>query len=60
MAIHIVSNLISFYIAGFGLGNITSDIDVLSMVISVGMDVIFAVILTTAGNKKEWFSCLKK
>lgn len=55
-AVHIVNNMLAFFLGGFGLQATTSEIDILSMIVAVAVDVIFAVAVILLGKKYNWFS----
>ena len=51
-AIHILTNYMAFYSAGFGFSKVTSNVDTLSLIISVAMDVVFALAVLEIVKKK--------
>lgn len=53
--IHAANNLIAFYISGFGLGDITSTIGLLSFVLSFVGFVGSSVLLLYVADKRDWF-----
>ncbi len=54
-AMHIVNNLLSFGLTGFGLAPMTSEIDMASLVYDVATCVAFAAIVLVADKKFGWF-----
>ncbi len=55
-AIHIVNNMIAFFMSGLGLEASTSEIDVLSMVIVIAIDLVYAVVILLLGTRLNWFA----
>ena len=55
-AMHIVNNYLCFVLAGFGLSEMTSEVDVLSLVFDVLTCAAFAVLVIVADKKFGWFS----
>lgn len=51
-AIHILTNYIAFYSSGFGFSKVTSNVDTPSLIISVVMDVVFALAVLWIVRKK--------
>ncbi|MDO4400401.1 MAG: CPBP family intramembrane metalloprotease [Coriobacteriia bacterium] len=54
-AIHIVNNLAGFYIAGLGIESLTSEVNVASFVITIIIDVVYAVAVLHLGKRNGWF-----
>lgn len=54
-ALHIVNNLLAFFMAGFGLQANTSQIDIVSLVMAVITDIIFAASVLLIGKRFGWF-----
>ncbi len=50
IAYHIINNIVAFYLAGFGLTNITSDVDPIAIPFNIGMLVIYLLILAVIGG----------
>ena len=59
-ALHIANNLVSFYLVGFGIGAIESDVTILSMVITGGFQLLYLAFIIFATKKLGWFSKIKK
>lgn len=55
-AAHIVNNYIAFYLSGFGLSAITSEIDPASLVFAIIIDVVYAALILGLGKKFNWFT----
>ena len=55
-AVHIVNNLISFAYTGFGLQAATSEVDMLSLVVGLAIDAVYAAAVIFLGKKYNWFS----
>ena len=53
---HIVNNLISFAYTGFGLQAATSEVDMLSLVVGLAIDAVYAAAVIFLGKKYNWFS----
>ena len=58
-AAHIMNNLLAFYLAGFGLATISSEVDVVGTIVPLVKDVVFAVIVILVGRKRGWFVATK-
>ena len=54
-AMHIVNNLLCFGLTGFGLTEITSEVDVFSLVIDASTCIAFAVLVIVLDKKFGWF-----
>ena len=55
-ALHIVNNLIAFGFAGFGLSEMTSEVDMISLFMDVATCLVFAAIIVFANRKYGWFT----
>ena len=55
-ALHIVNNLLAFGFAGFGLSEMTSEVDMVSLFMDVATCLVFAAIIVFANKKLGWFT----
>lgn len=55
-ALHIVNNLIAFGFAGFGLSEMTSEVDMISLFMDVATCLVFAAVIVFANKKLGWFA----
>ena len=55
-AMHIVNNMLAFFFGGFGLEAITSEVDVLSMVIMLVADAVFTGAIILLDTRFNWFT----
>ena len=58
-AIHIVNNMIAFYVDGLGIGAIASEVSTLDLFVSLAIDVVYVLALFFL-RKKGWFDRIKK
>lgn len=58
-ALHVVNNYLAFFMAGFGLEATTSQIDIVSMVIAIAVDIAYAAIVLVLGKRRGWFAPTK-
>ncbi|MBR5642404.1 MAG: CPBP family intramembrane metalloprotease [Firmicutes bacterium] len=58
-AIHIVNNMVSFYLAGFGLSPLSSEISVEGLLVTVAIDAVYVLVLLYL-RRKGWFDRIKK
>ena len=54
-ALHVVNNLLAFYLGGFGLQATTSEVDIVALVFTVLVDVVYAAVVLYVGRKRAWF-----
>ena len=54
-ALHSVNNLFSFYMVGFGLSKISSNVSISDMVISIVVTVVSTLLVYYIGKKYNWF-----
>ena len=58
-AIHIVNNMVSFYLAGFGLSPLSSEISVEGLLVTVAIDAVYLLVLVYL-RRKGWFDRIKR
>lgn len=54
-AIHIVNNMTSFLLLGFGFGTVASTVDIPSAVITIVFDIVYVIAVIAIGRKFAWF-----
>ena len=54
-AVHIVNNMVAFFLSGMGLQTVTSTVDITSMVFAITIDVVYAAAVLLLGKKFNWF-----
>ena len=55
-AAHIVNNFMAFGLGGLGLASITSEVDVISLVIALAIDLVYLAVILVAHKKLNWFA----
>lgn len=55
-ALHAINNMSAFLMSGFGLVATTSQVDIMSLVISVGIDLVYLGAVLFANHKLGWFT----
>ncbi len=58
-ALHIANNMTAFYLTGFGIGKISSEVNVWSVVMVSALCLIYVGIMLFADKKLGWFSHVK-
>lgn len=58
-ASHIVNNYISFFLAGMSIQALSTEVEPISLVISIVMDLIVAVLIIVLGKRGNWFKAKK-
>lgn len=59
-ALHIVNNMVAFYLTGFGIGGISSDIEITPTIFVSVCALIYLAFMIFASKKLGWFSKVKK
>ena len=59
-ALHIVNNMTIFYMAGFGLAEIKSDVDLSGTIVDILINVVYVIFLIVIDKKFHWFDEVKK
>ena len=59
-ALHIVNNMTSFYLAGFGIGGIRTEVSLLDFIIPTCFGLLFLGFIILAKNKLFWYNVVKK
>ena len=55
-AAHIMNNMIGVYTVGFGVSTVSNDTDVVSLVVAILVDVVYAAAILLLGKKFNWFT----
>lgn len=55
-ALHVVNNYLAFFLSGAGVQLATSEVDIMSLVAALVVDVVYAVAVILLGRKFGWFS----
>jgi len=58
-ALHIANNMTAFYLTGFGIGKISSEVSVLSVVVVAAACLVYIGIMLLADRQFGWFSHIK-
>lgn len=53
--IHIANNLFAFYVSGFGLDKITTNVNMLSFAVNIISVIIITILLLYLSDKQDWF-----
>ena len=59
-AIHVVNNLIAFYLAGLGVDALGSEVSVEGLVVTVVIDLVYIIVLLILRKKTDWFERVRK
>ena len=59
-AMHIINNMTTIYLAGFGFGSITAEMTVTEMVFECGAKVLFFMFILFAAKRLHWFDEVKR
>ena len=59
-ALHIVNNMMAFYFAGFGIGRVKSDVEIIELIVSIVIFGLYLAFIIFADKKLGWFSKVKK
>ena len=58
-AMHIINNMTTIYLAGFGIGSITSEMTVRDVIFECGTKILFFIFILYADKKLHWFDMEK-
>ena len=59
-ALHIVNNMVAFYLTGFGIGGISKDVEIAPTILVAVCALIYLAFMIFASKKLGWFSKVKK
>ena len=59
-ALHIINNMIAFYFTGFGFGSVTSNVQIVDLILDVIICGIYLAFIIFADKKLGWFNRVKK
>ena len=59
-ALHIANNMTIFYCTGFGVGAISSEVDIVSTIFSLSVVTVYILVLVFLGGKRGWFGHVKR
>ena len=59
-ALHIVNNMVAFYLTGFGIGDISKDVEIAPTILVAVCALIYLAFMIFASKKLGWFSKIKK
>ena len=59
-ALHIVNNMVAFYLTGFGIGDISKDVEIAPTILVAVCALIYLAFMIFASKKLGWFSKVKK
>ena len=59
-ALHIVNNMVAFYLTGFGIGKVSTDVDYGSLIFVTVCGGLYLAFMIFASKKLGWFSKVKK
>ena len=59
-AIHVVNNMIAFYLAGLGVDALGSEVSVEGLVVTVVIDLVYIIVLLILRKKTDWFERVRK
>ncbi len=59
-ALHIVNNMVVFYLTGFGFGGVKTNVEVIDLVITGVLFCVYLAFIIFASKKLGWFSHIKK
>jgi len=59
-ALHIANNMTTFYLAGFGIGGVKTEVSLLELIVPAILGLLFLGFIILATKKFSWFSKVKK
>lgn len=59
-ALHIINNMVAFYLTGFGFGDVKTEVEVTDLIFCTALFCVYLAFIVFANKKLGWFSHIKK
>lgn len=60
VALHVINNMVAFYLAGFGYGDVKTNVEIIDLVTTIGFSLLFLAFIVFADKKLGWFDHVKR